>query len=134
MTLSDFFRSVRAITQEILVSPAPCASAITLMPFLPSAPKNLPAIPGTCFMFCPTMAMVARSYSTMISLMLPMAISCANSLLSTFCDNAASCERTPIEVLFSEEAWETMKTLMPLSANTEKMRLFTPMTPTIPSP
>ena len=39
-----------------------------------------------------------------------------------------------MEVLFSEEAWATRNTLMPLSASVENMRLLTPMTPTIESP
>ena len=39
-----------------------------------------------------------------------------------------------MEVLFSDEACETRKTLMPLSANVRKMRWFTPMTPTMPRP
>ena len=37
-------------------------------------------------------------------------------------------------MLFSEEACETINTLIPLSASAEKIRLFTPITPTIPSP
>ncbi len=66
--------------------------------------------------------------------MLPLSISFANSLLSTFWESGASWVRTPMDVLFSEDAWETRKTLMPLSANAVKIRLFTPITPTMPSP
>ena len=39
-----------------------------------------------------------------------------------------------MEVEFSEEACETRKTLMPLSASAVKMRRLTPMTPTIERP
>ena len=36
--------------------------------------------------------------------------------------------------LFSHDAWLTKKTEMPWSASAEKMRLLTPMMPTIPRP
>ena len=39
-----------------------------------------------------------------------------------------------MEVEFSDEACETMKTLMPLLARAVKMRRFTPMTPTMERP
>ena len=97
----------------MFVSEAPCANAIMLIPFRPSASKNLPATPGTCFIFCPTMATVDKLYSTPISLMLPISISEANSSLSTFCEMAASDVLTPIEVLFSDDACETRNTLIP---------------------
>ena len=122
------------MTHEILVSDAPCVSAIMLMPLLPNAPQNLPAMPGTCFMFSPTIAMVERLYSTVISLMLPNAISWANSSLNTRWETAASGVLTPMDVLFSDEAWETKNTLMPFCAKVRKMRWFTPIIPTIPSP
>ena len=44
----------------MLVSEAPCAQAITLIPLRPSVPKSFPAIPGVCFIFSPTIATVAK--------------------------------------------------------------------------
>ena len=39
-----------------------------------------------------------------------------------------------MDVEFSDDAWLTMNTEMPLLARVVKMRLLTPMTPTIDSP
>ena len=46
MTLSDLRSDSFSTTNEMLVSEAPCAQAITLMPFLPIVPNSLPAMPG----------------------------------------------------------------------------------------
>ena len=132
--MSDLRRSLRSTTKDMLVSLAPCAQAMTLIPLRPSVPKSLPAMPGVCFMFSPTMAMVASSRSSVILYMAPISISLANSSLSTSHARSASSSRTPMEVLFSELAWLTMKTLTPLAARVVKMRLLTPMTPTMESP
>ena len=118
----------------MLVSLAPCAQAITLIPLRPSVPKSFPAMPGVCFMFSPTTATVASPLSSWIGYMEPCSISLANSILSTRQASAASTSRTPMLVLFSLLAWETMNTLMPLSAKQLKIRRFTPITPTILSP
>ena len=118
----------------MLVSEAPWAQAITLIPERPSVPNSLPAIPGVCFMFSPTMAMVARPLSTCMGNIAPVSISLANSAFSASAAAVASSSRTPIEVEFSDEACDTMNTLMPLLANVVKIRRFTPMTPTIDSP
>ena len=107
---------------------------MTLMPLLPSVPKSLPAIPGVCFMFSPTMAMVARFFSCAISYMAPISISFLNSSLSTWQALSESSFLTPMEVEFSEDAWLTRNTLMPSLAKAVKMRRLTPMTPTMESP
>ena len=134
MTLSDLRSSRRSTTKEMLVSEAPCAQAITLIPFLPKVPKSLPAIPGVCFMFSPTIATVASSASEVMGNNSPVSISLLNSSFSTRQAFSASSSFTPIEVEFSEEACDTKNTLMPLSANARKMRLLIPITPTIPKP
>ena len=54
------------IINEMFVSDAPCAQAMTLMPLLPREPKSFPAMPGVCFIFSPTIATVASSFSTII--------------------------------------------------------------------
>lgn len=94
----------------MLVSEAPCAQAITLMPFRPSVPNSFPAMPGVCFMFSPTIATVARFFSAWIGEISPISISLANSSFSTSQARSASALRTPIEVLFSDEACETRNT------------------------
>ena len=104
----------------MLVSEAPCAQAITLMPFRPSVPNSFPAMPGVCFMFSPTIATVARFFSAWIGEISPISISLANSSFST--SQARSALRTPIEVLFSDEACETRNTLIPFFASALKMR------------
>ena len=48
--------------------------------------------------------------------------------------STASSSRTPIDVELSDEACDTIKTLMPLFASAVKMRRFTPMTPTMARP
>ena len=85
-------------------------------------------------MFSPTMAMVARPLSTCMGYMAPVSISLANSAFRTSAAASASSSRTPIEVEFSEDACDTMKTEMPLLASVVKIRRFTPMTPTIERP
>ena len=122
------------MTKEILVSEAPCAQAITEMPLRPSVPNNFPAMPGVCFIFSPTTAMVANSLSACMGNMAPSSISASNSLLSTLTALWASSSRTPIEVLFSDDACDTRNTLMPWSARAVKIRRFTPMTPTMERP
>ena len=104
MTLSDLRSKRPSTTNEMFVSLAPCAQAITLMPLRPNVPKSLPAIPGVCFMFSPTMATVANPLSAFISNMAPVSISFWNSSFSTRHASAASTSRTPILVLFSELA------------------------------
>ena len=47
---------------------------------------------------------------------------------------SASSFFTPMVVVLSLEACETMKTEMPWSARAEKIRLLTPITPTMPRP
>ena len=106
----------------MLVSEAPCAQAITLMPFRPSVPNSFPAMPGVCFMFSPTIATVARFFSAWIGEISPISISLANSSFSTSQARSASALRTPIEVLFSDEACETRNTLIPFFASALKMR------------
>ena len=126
--LSDF------TTNEMLVSEAPCAQAMTEIPLRPRVPNSLPAIPAVCFMFSPTIATVARLLSTCMGNMAPSSISAANSALSTLTAFCASASRTPIEVEFSDEACDTMNTLMPLLASAVKIRRLTPMTPTMARP
>ena len=63
MTFSDLRNDLLSTTNEMLVSEAPCAQAITLIPLRPNVPNSFPAIPGVCFMFSPTMATVARFFS-----------------------------------------------------------------------
>ena len=122
------------MTKEMFVSLAPCAQAMTLIPERPSVPKSLPAIPGVCFMFSPTMATVAKPFSASIGNIEPSSISFWNSRFKTRQASSASSSWTPILVLFSLEAWLTINTLMPLSARQVKMRRFTPITPTIERP
>ena len=133
-TFSDLRSCFPLTTNDMLVSEPPCAQAMTLMPERPSVPNSLPAMPGVCFMFSPTMAMVARLLSARMGYMAPVAISLANSSLSTATALSASSSRTPMEVEFSDEACDTRNTLMPLSANVVKMRRFTPITPTMERP
>ncbi len=103
-TLSDLRSDCPLTTNEMLVSLAPCAHAMTLMPLRPSAPKSFPAMPGVCFMFSPTMATVERPLSACMGNIAPVLISLANSLSSTRTASAASSSRTPTEVEFSDEA------------------------------
>ena len=78
--------------------------------------------------------MVARPVSAFMGNMAPISISLANSSLSTLIASSASSSFTPIDVEFSEDACDTMKTDMPLSAKVVKMRWLTPITPTIDKP
>ena len=121
-TLSDLRRNRPSTTNDIFVSEAPWAQAITEMPERPNVPNNLPAIPGVCFMFSPTIAMVANPLSACMGNMAPVSISLANCSFSASTAASASSSRTPIEVEFSEEACDTMNTEMPLLANVVKMR------------
>ena len=118
----------------MLVSEAPCAQAMTEIPLRPRVPKSLPAIPAACFMFSPTMAIVASPFSACIGYMAPSAISLWNSLFNTFTASSTSCSRTPIEVEFSDDACDTMNTEMPSLARAVKIRRFTPITPTMERP
>ena len=118
----------------MLVSEAPCVQAMTLMPLRPSVPNSLPAMPGVCFMSSPTTAIVARSCSAVMLPTSPISISGANSLVSIAMARSASSLRSPIDVVFSEAACDTKKTLMPALASVRKMRWLTPITPTMPSP
>ena len=133
-TFNDLRRKSLFTTKEMLVSEAPCAQAMTEIPLRPSVPNSLPAIPAACFMFSPTMAMVARPYSACIGNMAPSAISFLNSSFNTLTASSTSCSLTPIEVEFSEDAWETMNTEMPSLARAVKIRRLTPMTPTMERP
>ena len=133
-TLRLLRRNRPSTTNEMFVSDAPCAQAITEIPLRPRVPNSFPAIPGVCFMFSPTMAIVARPLSACIGNMAPVAISLANSSLSTLTAESTSSSRTPMLVEFSDEACETMNTEIPLSARAVKMRRFTPITPTIERP
>ena len=133
-TFSDLRRNFESTTNEIFVSDDPCAQAMTLIPLRPSVPNSLPAIPGVCFMFSPTIAMVAKPLSACMGNIAPVLISLANSSLSTRTASSASSSRTPMEVEFSDEACATINTLMPFMASAVKMRWFTPMTPTIANP
>ena len=134
ITLSVLRSSEPSTTNEILVSAAPCAQAITLIPDRPSVPNSLPAIPTACFIFSPTIATVANPLSACIGNILPSSISSLNSSSSTFIAFSASSSFTPIDVLFSEAACETRNTLIPLFAKVVKILLFTPTTPTIDRP
>ena len=91
-------------------------------------------MPGVCFIFSPTMAIVARPDSADMGNIAPVSISFLNSSLSTSTAASASSSRTPIDVEFSDEACDTRNTDMPLSASAVNIRLFTPITPTIDSP
>ena len=122
MTFSDLRNDLLSTTNEMLVSEAPCAQAITLIPLRPNVPNSFPAIPGVCFMFSPTMATVARFFSAWIGEISPISISLANSSFSTSQARSASALRTPIDVEFSEEAWDTRNTLMPFFASALKIR------------
>ena len=105
-----------------------------LIPERPRASKSLPLIPGVRFMFSPTIATVASPLSACIGNIRPSSISSRNSSLSTFTAFSASSSFTPIDVLFSEAACDTRKTLIPLLARELKMRRLTPTTPTIERP
>ncbi len=131
MTLSVLRKNSPSTTKEILVSEAPCAQAITLIPLRPKVPNNLPAMPGVCFMFSPTMATVAKPLSAVIRYIAPCLYFLGELRIQNLQAASASASRTPMDVLFSEEACDTRNTLMPLLANAEKIRRFTPMTPTI---
>ena len=103
-TLSDLRRKRESTTNEMFVSDEPWAHAITLIPLRPKVPNSLPAIPGVCFMFSPTIAIVARPLSACIGNIAPVSISLANSSLRTRTASGASSSRTPIEVEFSDDA------------------------------
>ena len=132
--MSDLRKKRPSTTNEMFVSEAPWAQAMTLIPERPKVPNSLPAIPGVCFMFSPTIAIVAKPLSTCMGNMAPVSISLANSSFSTSAAASASSSRTPIEVEFSEEACDTINTEMPLLASVVKIRRFTPITPTIDRP
>ena len=104
ITFSDFLRNSLFTTNDIFVSEAPCAHAMIEIPERPRQPNSFPAIPGVCFMFSPTIAMVARPVSAFMGNMAPVSISLANSSLSTLTASSASSSLTPIEVEFSEDA------------------------------
>ena len=78
--------------------------------------------------------MVAKSCSAVMLPISPISISGLNSSESTSMASWASSLRSPIEVVFSEAACDTKKTLMPALASVRKMRWLTPITPTMPSP
>ena len=134
MTLSALRRLSLFTTNEILVSLAPCAQAMTLMPLRPKVPKSLPALPGKSFMLAPTMATVAKPRLMCMGNMAPSSISAAKVSLSTCAAFSASSSRTPILVEFSDDACATMNTLIPRLARAVKMRRLTPITPTIERP
>ena len=71
MEFKAFRKYLCLITNDIFVSEAPCAQAITLIPARPNVPNNLPAIPGVRFIFSPTIATVARSFSATVSFISP---------------------------------------------------------------
>ena len=75
MTFKDLRSDLASTTKEMLVSEAPCAQAITLMPLRPNVPKSFPAMPGVCFIFSPTIAMVAKFISATTGLISPISIS-----------------------------------------------------------
>ena len=122
MEFNALRRYLCLITKEIFVSEAPWAQAITLMPARPSVPNSLPAIPGVRFMFSPTIATVARSFSATVSFISPCARSKANSSFNTCTAKSASALRTAKVVLFSELACDTINTLMPFLASVLKIR------------
>ena len=122
ITFNDLRSDLESTTNEIFVSDAPCAQAITFIPLRPNVPNSLPAIPGVCFIFSPTMATVAKFFSAWIGEISPISISFTNSSFSTSQAKSASALRTPIEVLFSEEACDTRNTLIPFFAKALKMR------------
>ena len=122
ITFRDLRRDLLSTTNEIFVSEAPCAQAITLIPLRPSVPNSLPAIPGVCFMFSPTIATVAKSFSACMGEISPISISLANSSFSTSQARSASALRTPMEVEFSEDACDTRNTLIPFFAKALKIR------------
>ena len=132
-TLSDLRKKRPSTTNEMFVSEAPWAQAITEIPERPSVPKSLPAIPGLCFMFSPTIAMVARPLSACMGNMAPVSISLANSLLSTSTAASASSSRTPILVEFSDDACDTMNTEMPSLARVEDTEVAVNTDHTAPS-
>ena len=134
MTLRALRREDLVVTNEMLVSDAPWAQAMTLIPLRPRVRKSLPAMPGVCFIFSPTIATVARSCSAVIEDISPISSSFLNSFESTSTARSASAFLTPMVEEFSDEACDTMNTEMPLSARVEKMRLLTPITPTMPKP
>ena len=80
------------------------------------------------------MATVARPRSAFMRNMRPSSISFRNSSSSTRQALSVSQSCTPILVLFSDEACDTMKTEMPCWAKEVKMRWFTPITPTMDRP
>ena len=134
ITLSAFFWFLSSMTNEILVSDAPCAHAITLMPFRPSVLNSLPATPDACRMFSPTIATVARLYSARIAFISPVSISAENSLFSASIALCASALRTAKEVVFSLDACDTINTLTPFRASALNMRALIPMIPTMHNP
>ena len=122
ITFSDLRREPPSTTNDMFVSEAPCAHAITFIPLRPNVPNNFPAIPGVCFMFSPTIATVASPLSAFIGEISPISISFANSSFKTSHAKDASSFRTPIEVEFSEDAWDTRNTLIPFSARALNIR------------
>src|ERR1035437_1990627 len=122
------------MTHEIFNSEAPWAMALTLMPFRARVLKNLPAMPGVFFMFSPTMATRAISFSIAIWLMFPELISWRNSFSMASLALSLSLSMTAKVIEYSQEAGEMRTTLTLLFANAPNNLLDIPVTPTIPEP
>ena len=134
ITFRALRRFPRFTMNDMLLSEEPWAQAITLMPLRPSVPNSFPAMPAWYFMFSPTTATAASSFSMCTGSVAPLSISWRNSLSIVAAAAAASFLPTPIVIPVSEADWLTRNALMFPSASTLNMRLSIPTIPTMEVP
>ena len=75
ITFRALRRFPRFTMNDMLLSEEPWAQAITLMPLRPSVPNSFPAIPAWYFMFSPTTATAASSFSMCMGAIAPLSSS-----------------------------------------------------------
>ncbi len=126
--------SLASMTAEMLRSEAPCAIARTLMPALPSVPKNRPALPGMPAMSSPTTAMIAQPFVTPTRCTCPSLSSTANARSTTVRTWSAASSRTAKQIECSELPCEISMTDTPASRSAPNSRSAVPGTPIMPAP
>ena len=122
------------MTAEMLRSDEPCAMARTLMPALPSAPKNVAATPAVCAMSSPTAARMLHEATRSTRWMCPSRISGSKARRDVVRASSACASGTAKQMECSELACEMSTTLTPTSRSAPKSRCATPGTPIIPVP
>ena len=122
------------MTAEMFRSDDPCAIARTLTPALPSAWKNLPAIPVRSIIPSPTMARMQQSLTTSTVCMAPRRISASNASSIVFFAKEACRAGTAKQIECSELACEIITTETSTACSAPKSLCETPGTPVMPVP